>query len=413
MCGICGIYNLTMTGRQGGQYSLMTIKEMTRSLSHRGPDYGGYFLESWEGQKKNGNIETLSVENAINYKTLMGHRRLSIVDLSDQANQPMTNEDQTLWMVANGEIYNHFELRTERLRQQHDFKSKSDVEVILHLYEETGEDAFKLLNGIFAIALWDSRKGKLILVRDRFGVKPLYYYQDEDKIVFASEMKAFLHIPEINLSVNVEKLAELITFRYIAGEDTCFKQIKEVLPGYYLIRKQDAFMNVQFWSNDNRGKLLKIKCLDDVEAALDEMINVAVKRQLMSDVPVGTLNSGGLDSSLLTALAKRFYGEQLTAFSVGFHEKECDETPYATMLADHVIINIEKLYVDDKEYADNLLKTIWYLDEPVTHHNSVQLYLILKYARKRLSSVEKAQMNYLEVIGGILGLRNIVQGGKK
>lgn len=381
MCGICGIL-FKKREAHGKVSSLSNLNDMIISQTHRGPDYGGFFLETWQSKRFHGSIEKIKEIRENDHEIVMGHRRLSIVDLSERANQPMSNEDETVWMVFNGEIYNHNELKSHVLKEAHLFRSASDGEVIIHLYEEKGEEVFSCLNGIFAIALWDSRRSKLLLARDRFGVKPLYYYQSSEKIVFASEIKAFLYVPGLILSENRDRVAELITFRYIAGEETCFKQIAEINPGHYHIFSVGESIKVKYWSFDSNRYLLKRLPLNCLQRELIERMHGAVKRQLMADVPIGSLVSGGIDSSLLTSIAKMFYGAQLSVFSVGFYEPEFDETPYGNLLASHLKINLQTLYIGPEEYADSLLRAIWHLDEPIAHHNSVQFYLLLKYARE-------------------------------
>ena len=232
---------------------------MVNEIEHRGPDDQGIHIDGNAG---------------------LGFVRLSIVDLSG-GRQPMTNEDGSIWVTFNGEIYNHQEIRESLIKKGHVYKTKSDTETILHLYEEEGLDCFLKLNGMFAVSIWDSKKKKLIIARDRLGIKPLYYYHSGDELVYSSEIKSILLHPKIRREVNNQALSEFFHFRYVSGEDTLFKNVKSLLPGHLIEFSEDGFNLRKYWDLDFN------KSFDSFD--LDNLINDSVKLRLMADVPIGVL----------------------------------------------------------------------------------------------------------------------------
>src|SRR3989344_5321080 len=275
MCGICGF---TWEDRE-------LAKQMIQSLHHRGPDQGGIYADS--------NIT-------------LGHRRLSIIDLSPSGSQPMANKEGDVIIIYNGEIYNFQELRQELEQADYHFYSGTDTEVILHGYEEWGEDVVQKLNGMFAFCIYDIAKDKLFLARDRMGIKPLYYYKDKENIIFASEIKAIL-LAGVKRAVNISAAKSFLNLRYIPGEDTLFQGIKKLLPGHTLTFSDGEMIIRKYWD----VPLPKRSSLSTFQAgvAVREILQDSVKRQLVADVPVGVYLSGGIDSSAITALASQLKGD--------------------------------------------------------------------------------------------------------
>ena len=316
MCGICG--KLVFDG-QGISGNL--LEAMCKSFSYRGPDDEGTFVSPPVG---------------------LGHSRLSIIDLSPAGHQPMSNEDGTIWIVFNGEIYDFQELR-ERLKSNgHTLKSRTDTETIIHLFEEEGIDCLKHLNGMFAFALWDARQQKLWLGRDRFGIKPLNYYWDGRQLVFASEIKAILCDPEVSKEIDPEALDLYLTLNYIPAPWTIFKNIRKLMPGSYLVAKKGEISIETYWdipagaeqreNSPTRGT--PVEETRDFQQRLYALLEGAVKRRLISDVPLGAFLSGGIDSSIIVALMARNSSSPVKTFSIGYKDlPSFDETKYAREVA--------------------------------------------------------------------------------
>lgn len=352
MCGICGIYNFDRDKR----VKRAEILGMRDIMTHRGPDSAGIYLE--------GNIG-------------LGFRRLSIIDLST-GDQPLQSEDGQVVLITNGEIYNYKELKESLLEKGHHFRTKTDVEVILHLYEEYGDSFIPKLNGMFAFVLYDRSKDYLLLARDRAGIKPLYYCRFREGLVFASEIKSILTHKDVAIEMAVDIVPEYLMFRFLSNKRTFFKGIYYLGPGKMLSVQNGVFQIRPYCSRaisfDKGGEKQN-------KEYLFELLENAVRMQLMSDVNLGTLLSGGVDSSLVSALCARNYGPVVNTFSVGFYEKEFDETNFARRCSEKFKTHHHEIKVSGREFAENLPKVIWYHDEPLNHANSVQIYLICKYAR--------------------------------
>ncbi|OPL13840.1 MAG: hypothetical protein AVO38_12780 [delta proteobacterium ML8_D] len=360
MCGICGILSL-QTVKQVDRHAL---EKMTDIMFHRGPDDEGMLLSDNCG---------------------LGFRRLSIIDLA-LGHQPMSNEHGDVWIVFNGEIYNHQDLRKDLEAKGHIYKTRTDTETIIHLYEEEGIDGFKKMNGMFAFAIFDGPRKRLVLARDRMGIKPLHYTVTNNNLIFASEIKSILEHPNVKAGLNEQALEELLTFRYVSGEKTIFKNILNVLPGHFLICENGSINISSFWSLSLPNKFLDI----DEKAAvnkLEELLRASVELRLMSDVPLGTFCSGGVDSSLITAYAKLASNSELHTFSVGFHEEDWDETRYAEIVSKSYGTSHHVLRIDGKTYADSLPKLIWYHDIPIYHPCTVLIYHVSRLARKYVAVV--------------------------
>jgi asparagine synthase (glutamine-hydrolysing) len=356
MCGIAGIFNVNT--RQ--PVSDILLKEMTDTLIHRGPDDEGFYIANGVG---------------------LGHRRLSIIDLS-AGHQPMSNEDDTVWVVFNGEIYNYPELRALLEKKGHVFKTHSDTEAIIHLYEEEGEECFRLLRGMFAIALWDERKRKLVLGRDRVGKKPLFYYYDGSRIVFASEIKAILKVPGICRDIDLEAVSDYFSLLYVPAPKSIYTKIRKLRPGHYLTVSERGLKEVEYWDlsfRDNE-ELSEQEWIERLLASYRE----AVRIRLMSDVPLGAFLSGGVDSSSVVAMMAEAKNGRVLTSSIGFEDEAFNELPYAREVA---------RYFDTEHYEQIVHpdavgiveKLAWHYDEPFADSSAVPTYYVSKTAREHVT----------------------------
>jgi len=339
---------------------------MTQTLRHRGPDDEGHYFD--------GNIG-------------LGHRRLSIIDLSPLGHQPMCNEDESLWIVCNGEIYNYLELRQQLIAQGHSFRSHSDIEVILHLYEDEGPECVKWLNGMFAFAIWDARKRLLFGARDHFGIKPYYYFLNDGCFGFASEIKALFETGLIQPQLNPTGLADYLTFQFCLGEKTLFKDIYKLLPGHILIMTSDGALDVKkYWDLDFTIDTDHTERY--FEHQLLRLLEDAVRLQLRADVPVGAHLSGGLDSSTITCLASSLLGIPIKTFSGGFKDlPQYDETPYARIVADKVGTEHYEVFPTADDFVEVIPRLIYYMDEPAAGPGLFPQFFVSKLASQHLKVV--------------------------
>ncbi len=374
MCGIVGIVNFDAT-EVVEERSLISMADI---ISHRGPDDEGYYID--------GNIG-------------LAHKRLSIIDLKT-GHQPMSNEDGTVWIVLNGEIYNYLELRQELLSKGHDFRTNSDTEVIIHLYEEYGTRCVEKLNGMFAFSLWDKKKGRLFAARDRLGIKPLYYYFDSQSFVFASEIKALLKCEHVSRLPNYEGITDYLVLQFCIGDKTLFQGIRKLLPGHYLVLDATSAQPTisQYWDlNFNINEKLTEDYFSD---SLLMLIEDAVRIQLRSDVELGAHLSGGLDTSIVTCLAAKLYGSQIKTFTGGFAAgKEFDETDYAKLVARFANTEYFEVFPGVSDFAETLPNLIFYLDEPVAGPGVFPQYFVSKLASENVKVVLGGQGGD-EVFGG-------------
>jgi asparagine synthase (glutamine-hydrolysing) len=356
MCGICGIYNF----KNQQSVSLNLLKAMLDTMVHRGPDDDGFYASGSVG---------------------LGHRRLSIIDLGG-GHQPMTNEDETVWVVFNGEIYNFEELQEDLVKKGHIFKTRSDTEAIIHLYEEVGEKCFQYLRGMFAIALWDGRAKKLLLARDRVGKKPLFYFYDGDSIAFASEIKAILEVPHIPREIDIEALSDYFSFLYVPVPKSIFKHIRKVRPGHYVVVSDNGIREVEYW--DIRfARTLDLTEDQWCEKVL-EVYREAVRIRLISDVPLGAFLSGGMDSSSVVALMSQAKGKPVLTSSIGFDEQDFNELDYAREIATLFNTNHhEKIVRPDA--VGIIEKLAWHYDEPFADSSAVPTYYVSKVARENVT----------------------------
>ncbi|HMF51957.1 MAG TPA: asparagine synthase (glutamine-hydrolyzing), partial [Candidatus Saccharimonadales bacterium] len=311
----------------------------------------------------------------------LGHRRLSIIVLA-AGHQPMSNEDGTIWVVFNGEIYNFPELRDFLISKGHTFKTQSDTEAIVHLYEEVGEDCFRSLRGMFAIALWDGRNRKLVLARDRVGKKPLYYYCDDSKIAFASEMKAILQVPGVPREIDEEALADYFSFLYVPAPKSIFKHIRKVRPGHYLVVSEKGLRECEYW--DIKFSQVRDASVEEWCENLLDTYREAVRLRLMSDVPLGAFLSGGVDSSSVVALMANLVDHPVTTCSIGFEEKEFNEIEYAREVAGLFNADHHERIVRPDAVAI-LEKLVWHYDEPFADSSAIPTYYVSQVARERVT----------------------------
>lgn len=362
MCGIVGIANANER-----PIDQMALHAMCDAIVHRGPDDEGFYLSSSHEQS------TVSVGLAM--------RRLSIVDLST-GNQPIHNEDETIWVVGNGEIYNHDELRKELEAKGHRFYTHSDIEAIVHAYEEFGEDVPKYLRGMFAFALWDQKQEKLLLARDRVGKKPLLYSILGSELVFGSEFQAILQHPRVSRRVNLDAISHYLSFMCVPAPITAFADVHKLEPGHILIWQHGEVETRRYWSLNFKDKR-EISELDAGEQVV-QLLRDAVRVRLMSDVPLGAFLSGGVDSSAVVALMSELSGERVKTFSIGFEEEEFNEISHARRIA-------ERFGTDHHEFIvrPNAIEVLPILvrhyGEPYADSSAIPTYYLSKMTRQHVT----------------------------
>jgi asparagine synthase (glutamine-hydrolysing) len=359
MCGLAGMYNF----RSLAPADRATVERMTRILIHRGPDDEGFYFQHALG---------------------LGHRRLSILDLSERGRQPMCTADGRFVIAYNGEVYNYVEIRKDLEADGYVFQTETDTEGILALYAQKGPECLQYLNGMFALAIWDSAERTLFLARDRIGIKPLYYAETADGIVFASEIKALLASQQVSAQVVTVNIDTYLSFGYVPGAETLFQGVRRVLPGEWLQISPDGITSASYWDleyapNHQRNP-------QETAEELRELLLDAMRIHLRSDVPVGVFLSGGLDSSATVALLAETGIHNLETFSVAYHAgAQYDETPYARLMADRFQTNHHVLYVDPNQFLDCIPRFIWYMDEPVAEAPALSFYLIAKLLREHVT----------------------------
>ncbi|MBI1911397.1 MAG: asparagine synthase (glutamine-hydrolyzing) [Deltaproteobacteria bacterium] len=362
MCGICG----KLFFQKDRKVDPKLLEKMADILEHRGPNDRGFFLSNNIG---------------------LGHRRLSIIDLSPLGHQPMFNEDKTIALIFNGEIYNYKDLQTELRGKGHTFSSQTDTEVIVHAYEEYGLDFVNRFNGMFAIAIWDSRKQELIITRDRMGIKPLYYYINDEFITFASEIKSILVDRDVPREVDTQALSNFLTLHYVPGPRTMFKDIRKLQPGNTMVIRKGESTIQRYWELKKNSAALKDIEKADENAVADRVytsLRESVKKRLQSDVPVGALLSGGLDSSAILGLMTEINGSSVPSFTVGYTEEGNDsisEFKYSRIVARHFKSDYREVVVDSETFLNFLPKAVWHQDEPIGEPASIPLYFVSKLAK--------------------------------
>lgn len=349
---------------------------MAATIHHRGPDDDGVMIDGTVG---------------------FFHKRLSIIDLAT-GKQPMTLNEATI--VFNGEIYNYIELRNELIKKGHIFRTSSDTEVILHMYLEYGNDFVNLLNGMFAFIIFDKNKNEIFVARDHFGIKPLYWYQDKKLIAFGSEIKALLAHPDIKAEADTHNLYEYLTFQFIMGEGTMFKNIYKILPGHFMTvnLKTFEFKTTKYWQPN--FKIDPYHTEEYFIARLQEILEETISQQLRSDVPVGTYLSGGIDSSLVTIMAAKFLNKPIKSFSGAFREgPEFNELEYARISAKNAHAELFEIFPTEQEFIDMLPDLIYHLDEPVAGPGLFPQYVVSKFASQHVKVILGGQGGD-EIFGG-------------
>jgi asparagine synthase (glutamine-hydrolysing) len=362
MCGICGIFGYS----DGFAVSESLATDMRDTMTHRGPDDGG----TWSGGGG---------------RVAFGHRRLSIVDLSPAGHQPMSNEDGTVWITYNGEIYNHRALRSELEAKGHTYRSNTDTETIVHLYEEEGERCVERLQGMFAFAIWDSRKRELFLARDRVGIKPLYYAELPGGFVFGSEIKALLRHPALTADLDEEAFHHYLTFVCTPEPLTMFAGVRKLAPAERMTVTPDGrTRRERYWSPFNPQVLKEVAALTEAEQEerLMELLREAIAKRMMSDVPFGVFLSGGVDSSTNVALMSELMSDPVRTFTVAFdtHE-EYNELEYARAIADRFKTDHHEVLLDSDDLQNFLPELIHHQDEPIADWVCVPLHFVAKLAR--------------------------------
>ncbi len=359
MCGITGAFNYN----KGVPVSFETIKRMNDEIFHRGPDDEGFYVKNNIG---------------------IAMRRLSIIDL-DTGSQPMHNEDRSVRVVFNGEIYNYVELTEELKKLGHSFYTKSDTEVIVHLYEEYGMDFPLHLNGMYAIALWDERKETLILVRDRVGIKPLYYAETNEGLMFGSEIKALL-MGGVSRRADYEAINQYLSYGYIPSPLTGFKAIRKLDAGHMLICSHKGCSKKEFWDLNLGQSLEDVSEREIVDLLIDELQTV-LQRQTRSDVPLGIFLSGGIDSALMASVAAEKCNLKLNAYTIGYEEKSYNELDNAHIIASRLGIPLNKMVLTEKEIFNEIEQIISGFDEPLMDYSAIPTYFVSKFARSGVKTV--------------------------
>ena len=357
MCGIAGILEFGRDQR----VDPAALREMCRTMAHRGPDDDGFYTDGCAG---------------------IGMRRLSIVDLKT-GHQPISNEDGTLWIVFNGEIYNHRALREKLIALGHSYRTNSDTETIVHLFEEYGADCVEHLRGMFAFAIWNRNTKTLFIARDRLGIKPLYYRLTPERLLFGSEIKVLLAHGGIRAEFSQAALPEYLAFGYLSSEETFYSGITKLMPGHTMTIGLDGRPQIrQYWDLD-ASKVHESRDENYYVRSYRELLEGAVESHLMSDVPLGVFLSGGVDSSAVAALMTKIRREPVETFSVGYGEKSYSELPFARTVADYIKSKHHEVVVSEDDFFGALPHLIWHEDEPIVWPSSISLYFVAKLARER------------------------------
>ena len=364
MCGIAGIYHI-------GPDSELLVSRMISILRHRGPDETGLYLDD---------------------RMAMGHTRLSIIGLDD-GTQPISNEDGTLWVVYNGEVFNYPELKADLEEKGHIFRTGTDTEILVHIYEEYGPECLQRLNGQFAFAIWDSVRKELFLARDRVGIRPLHYCRTDGKFLFASEIKALFLDPSVPRQIDPQALSQVITLWTTLTPKTVFKDVFELPPGHFMllrqgrIVRQEPYWTLPYFSPETRWRGSFDEALEETRELLLDSIRI----RLRADVPVGAYLSGGLDSSIITSLISGNFNNNLRTFSIGFKEEEFDETPFQQIMVKHLGTDHSHLIIDNNDIRENFPAVVRQCEKPLLRTAPVPMYLLSRLAR---------QSNYKVVLTG-------------
>ena len=363
MCGIAGI--VAADRLQPDDHARAQL--MRDIIAHRGPDGAGLFADD---------------------QAVLGHRRLSIVDLSG-GHQPLANEDESVWIVFNGEIYNHTDLRPELESAGHRYKTRSDTETIVHAYEQWGDGCVDRLRGMFAFAIWDAPRRRLFLARDRLGVKPLYWARAGDRLIFASEIKSILESRLVRAEADEARVPELLSTRYLSGTETLFKGISRLLPGHSLVFESGGVTTRQYWDVPVGQPDERLAGLSERELVhrFRDLLHHSVRIRLMADVPLGMFLSGGLDSSAIAAVMAGLIDRPLQTFSVAFSQRAFSELDYARQVSSAINADAHEIVIDEHDFFGALPRLIWHEDEPIAHPSSVPLYFVSQLAQRHVKVV--------------------------
>jgi len=365
MCGILGF----LTPRVADIPDLGELRSMRDLLTHRGPDDQGEFIRS--------------VDEGGPF-VYMGHRRLSIIDLAG-GHQPLSNENKTVWVIFNGEIYNFLETRSRLEALGHQFRTNSDTEVIVHAYEEYGERCFRHFNGMFAIGIWDEIRKRLLLARDRLGKKPLFYSFVKGNFLFASELKALIAYPNFSRQIDPLSFMKYLFFEYIPSPHTIFKDANKLPPASYLILEKDGIRVIEYWSPFDSGKSAEQLSEGEIEAKMVELLRQSVRRRLISDVPLGVFLSGGIDSSAITALAQREVPGKIKTFSIGFEDPSFDESKFASLASKYLGTEHHEQTMTAADLLNLVPNLPDILDEPMADASILPTYLLSKFTRQHVT----------------------------
>jgi asparagine synthase (glutamine-hydrolysing) len=382
MCGICGKLEFDPEAKIAPNL----LKKMADAIVHRGPDDEGYYIKGQVG---------------------LGFRRLSIIDLSG-GHQPLSNENDSIWIIFNGEIYNYQELRAELISKGHVFRTKSDTEVIVHLFEEYGRDCVQKLRGMFAFAIWDSVRKSLFLARDRVGIKPLYYYLDDNFLSFGSEIKAILVDPAVRREIDPAMIDRFLTYYYVPGSQTLLQNVFKLEPGHTLVVKDGTIQIQRYWDLDFR-QVDNHESTEALEQQLVHLLDETAQLHMISDVPVGFLLSGGVDSTAMLSFASQKTDKPISSYTIGFSSPGAglvDERPFARLAAEKFGSKHYELSISAQEFASFLPEYVRYMEEPVCEPAAIALYYVSRLAKqhvKVLISGEGAD----EAFGGYHNYRNM------
>ena len=375
MCGIAGI----VSHDRLDDHALARAAKMRDVIAHRGPDASGLHADA---------------------HAALAHRRLSIVDV-DAGKQPLPNEQRSVWVTFNGEIYNHAEIRRELESRGHSYRTQSDTETIVHAYEEWGDDCVHQFRGMFAFGIWDAPRRRLLLARDRLGIKPLYWARAGDTLLFGSEIKALLASGLIRPEADTSLMPEILATRYISGAQTLFRGIHKLLPGHVLVFEDGETRIRQYWDLPEKaeGRFEDLRhnhprnggagpaTSQDIAGEFRELLRDCVRGHLMSDVPLGLFLSGGIDSSAIAALMAPMLDRPLKTFSVAFRDRAFNELEYARTVSRALRADAHEIVIDDRDFFGALPSLVWHEDEPIAHPSSVPLYFVSALARKSVTVV--------------------------
>ena len=369
MCGICGVLNM----HEDEPVSRDVLSRMNAQLSHRGPDDCGLYLDRFIG---------------------FGHRRLSVID-PDNGKQPLANEDGTVWITYSGEIYNHRELRPELSRMGHRFATNCDTEIIVHAYEEYGRNCVAKFNGMFAFGLWDEKKALLFLARDRLGIKPLYYGIYGPYFIFASEIKAILEHPEVKTEVDINAIPEYLLCTSLLDSKTMFKNIRSVSPGTTIVVENGVLKEHRYWSLAGNAARYNGDSFEDCREEVRDLLDSSTRMRVVSDVPFGTLLSGGLDSSLVSAMATKHVNGRLKTFSMDYDKNRklrCDgtDTHYAGLVAAALDTEHTEIEFQSQDYFDVMERVTWHVEKPV-ELTAPSLFLLYREVKRKVTVVTSGE----------------------